>query len=255
MKVKIVLDSINPYTNVRLTTFHLVYPQVIHQQMLSFKELSISSIKPKFSPGCVYPIWTRNNDSYNGLRLNTLFFEEDRDIEKKANKIFDEMRQSAESCCEQLESLGVSYHNIENFLLPFQNIEVILTGTDFFYFFEECTDYKNANPEIFHLSMDMLVALEQNEPERTDYHLPFVEYSEKVSLTEEEAFLVSSARCANINYFYESNTKEEAIKSTERLIENKNFSFFEHQAVAMFSYMDYYDNLDSWQSFRNQKGY
>lgn len=40
MKAEILLDSINPYTGHRLTTFYLVYPQNCHQHILTHRMFS-----------------------------------------------------------------------------------------------------------------------------------------------------------------------------------------------------------------------
>ena len=44
MKVEILLDSINPFNGIRLTTFALEYPQNIHHQVLTHRMFSRNSM-------------------------------------------------------------------------------------------------------------------------------------------------------------------------------------------------------------------
>lgn len=74
MEVKVLLDSTNPYTGTRLTTLHCVYPQFIHQQVLthrmfsrnssSLRAISFNRAIDEFE--IVYPIWTieKKDDQY-----------------------------------------------------------------------------------------------------------------------------------------------------------------------------------------------
>lgn len=257
MYVDILLDSVNPFTQVRLTTFRLGYPQNIHQQMLTHRMFSRNSSSLRAISHdrltefeTVYPIWTKEAKGMSGERFNVLG--EDLGTVVRADSIVDEMRESIEKGCKELQDLGVHHQNINDYLRPFQEIQVVLTATDFDNFFELRCDYKHAKPEIYYLACWMRSKMAESVPAERYTHIPLVEAGEVDNFT--DANLLSAARCARISYLSESDSVQKDLELGAKLWRNKHLSAFEHQATAQDS-LNYYANFKSWQSQRNQKGY
>ena len=101
MEVKVLLDSVNPYTNVRLTTLHCVYPQFIHQQVLthrmfsrnssSLRAISFDRASEEFE--IVYPTWTEEKKGMQGP------IQDDKQLIDYANSCIDRMYKAVMTEC------------------------------------------------------------------------------------------------------------------------------------------------------------
>lgn len=256
MNVKVILDSLNKYNGTRLTTFELSYPQTIHQQMLTHRVFSRNSSSLRaisFSRSLdfetVYPIWTEEKKGMVGERLNDL---EHADIIDRANEIVDQMRASVEGYCLELASLGIHHQNINDYLRPFQNVHVLLSGTEFTNFFNLRID-DHAKPEIHDLALLMKTAMQESTPVYRLSHIPFALEEGEYNEEKEDLYLQVAAMCARISYVGKGND-ESNLALGKKLWANKHLSPFEHIAFADPSY-GFFANYRSWIQYRTLKGY
>lgn len=256
MEVKVLLDSINPYTGVRLTTLHCVYPQFIHQQVLthrmfsrnssSLRAISFNRASEEFE--IVYPTWTEEK---KGMRGKVIKQESKIDL---ANSIVDCMSNAVRKYCYELEMLGIHHQDINNYLRPFQNIHTVITATDWTNFFSQRL-HESTKPDMQRLAWLIYYALEESKPLRITFHIPLVDDLQKdfpfdkYDYPGEDLPLISAARLARISYFKWQDDQEKDLQLAKKLIENQHPSPFEHIAFAQQD-DNYYANFKSWKQLR-----
>ena len=250
MEVKVLLDSINPYTGTRLTTLHCVYPQFIHQQVLthrmfsrnssSLRAISFDRASEEFE--IVYPTWTEEK---KGMQGNLITDENKID---RANQYLNNMLFDVEYWCRKLESLGVHHQDINNYLRPFQNIHTIITATNFDNFLNQRL-HEATKPDMQQLAQLIYDALEESKPEETIWHTPLISDLLESTYTNKQLELISAARLARISYFKWQDDPQKDLGLAKKLIENNHPSPFEHIAFAQQD-DQYYANFKSWKQLR-----
>ena len=252
MEVKVLLDSVNPYTGTRLTTLHCVYPQFIHQQVLthrmfsrnssSLRAISFNRASEEFE--IVYPTWTEEK---KGMQGEVIKQESKIDL---ANSIVDCMSNAVRKYCYELEMLGIHHQDINNYLRPFQNIHTVITATDFENFFNQRL-HESTKPDMQRLAWLIYYALEESKPEKAYDHIPLLssELIKDVSFTFKQKQLISAARLARISYFKWQDDPQKDLELAKKLIENQHPSPFEHIAFAQQD-NQYYANFKSWKQLR-----
>lgn len=254
MEVKVLLDSINPYTGTRLTTIHASYPQFIHQQVLTHRMFSrnssslraISFDRASNDFGVVYPTWTEEKRGMQGSVV------EDSGVCDAANSLIDEMFDRVQYYCRQLDELGIHHQDINNYLRPFQNIETVITATEFENFFKQRL-VDSVKPDMQRLAQLIKNALEESKPVERFTHSPlFGNGGEGFSYT--ECCLISAARLARISYFKWTDDPNKDLELAKKLIEQKHPSPFEHVAFAQQD-DKYYANFRSWKQLRHVIGF
>lgn len=257
MEVKVLLDSINPYTGVRLTTIHATYPQFIHQQILthrmfsrnssSLRAISFDRATDEFE--LVYPTWTEEKKGMQGPLV------EDFKTKLMANCIVDEMYNFVSSRCARLEELGIHHQDINNYLRPFQNIHTVITATDWDNFFNQRL-HESTKPDMQKLAQLIKDALEDRKPGIITKHVPLIEdidlYTTKFNF--DQLCLISAARLARISYFKWTDDPNKDLELAKKLIEQKHPSPFEHIAFAQQD-AQYYANFKSWKQLRHTLGF
>lgn len=260
MEVKVLLDSINPYTGVRLTTLHCVYPQFIHQQVLthrmfsrnssSLRAISFNRASEEFE--IVYPTWTEEKKGMQGSLVT------DSDKLFSANAHIEAMYREVLERCKILESLGIHHQDINNYLRPFQNIHTVITATDFENFFNQRL-HESTKPDMQRLAWLIYYALEESKPLRRTFHIPLVDDLQKdfpfdkYDYPGEDLPLISAARLARISYFKWQDDPNKDLQLAKKLVENQHPSPFEHIAFAQQD-DNYYANFKSWKQLRHTLG-
>lgn len=250
MEVKVLLDSLNPYTGTRLTTLHCVYPQFIHQQVLthrmfsrnssSLRAISFDRASEEFE--VVYPTWTEEKKGMQG-RVVT-----DQKTIQRANQVLEMMKESLEDYCNLLLEIGVHHQDINNYLRPFQNIHTVITATDWSNFFQQRL-HESTKPDMQQLAQLIYDALEESKPEETIWHTPLISDLLESTYTNKQLELISAARLARISYFKWQDDPQKDLELAKKLIENKHPSPFEHIAFAQQD-DQYYANFKSWKQLR-----
>lgn len=252
MEVKVLLDSINPYTGVRLTTLHCQYPQFIHQQVLTHRAFSrnssslraISYQRATDEFEIVYPTWTEEKKGMQGEII------EDKFVTWHANLIVENMFNRILECCNKLQELGIHHQDINNYLRPFQNIHTVITSTDWQNFFDQRL-HESTKPDMQHLAQMIKDILDSSDPVERYQHVPMVDdLIEKDNHLQFSLSLISAARLARISYFKWTDDPNKDLELAKKLIAEKHPSPFEHVAFAQKD-DNYYANFKSWKQLRS----
>lgn len=254
MTAEMILDTRNPYNGIRIVTMKLVYPQFIHQQFLTHRQFSRNSsslraisVKRSKEFPIAYPTWTKEKKGMQGIDLDPI---DDFELMMKGDEIIENMFSSVLHYCGQLEELGFHHQNINAYLRPFQYITTLVTATEWDNFFQLRLD-SHTQLEFQQLAREMKNCMAESKPAERYQHIPF-NYEENEN--NEEAYLVSAARCAKISYLRNDSDFEKDLALGKKLWKNKHLSCFEHIAFAQPN-NSFFANFYGFQSYRNMRGY
>lgn len=257
MKAEILLDSLNPYTGQRLTTFYLVYPQNCHQHILTHRMFSRNAMSLRAIStdrvndfDLVYPTWTLEKKGMTGDLA-------DKEKSYLADKELERMFVEISACCNHLKDLGIHHQNINDYLRPFLDIHVILSATDFDNFFQLRLS-ESTKPDTRKLALAMKQAMEDSKPVKRKVHCPLYKesYNNNIRIVDkslEETKRICAARLARYSYMKWTDKLSEDLTLANKLIENKHASPFEHIATASPE-NKYFANFNSWIQFRKELG-
>ena len=136
----------------------------------------------------------------------------------------------------RMEALGVSKQDTNILMLPFWNVQGLITSTNWDNFFALRTA-ETARPDMQILAKNIREALNNSTPvalPRGEWHIPFG-----------GKLIESAARCARVSY----DSKGDDRKLGERLLRDMHMSPFEHQAVSLGDEVQI-DNYFGWMSQR-----
>lgn len=206
--VKIIKHSTS-YLHIPVITWILEYPRYIHSELMTHRVFSKNSASsraipfPKFvemvRKNPVLPIWTADNKGMQGPIIEDYI-----DI-AAAETVWLRTRDRVIEEADTLHKYGIHKQNVNRLLEPWMHIRIILTGTDFFNWFE-LRNHPDAHPEIQVLARKMVEAMENSKPEFLEpgeWHCPFNENltGEAENVWCGDNVLKSSvARCARISY-------------------------------------------------------
>lgn len=225
-EVKVIEDSINPYNGIRLTTMQLRYWRAIHAETLTHRQFSRCASSSRAVPlkttikniwndpaGPTY--WGKNKPGMQASEELTGF---DKTIAQGMWKASSLLMCSLAWTMDKV----VSPHKqvINRLLEPWQYISVIVTATEWDNFYN-LRIHPAAQPEMQELARAMKAAQDASIPTERLMHLPYITQEEREILTPEEAFKVSTARCARVSYLKHDGSKpslEEDMKLYQRLV-------------------------------------
>lgn len=261
MTATIVADSISEQ-GVRITTFELEYPRIIHSEFMTHRLFSRNAMSSR-----AIPIATMIQQVMNDPAMPVRFGANQSGMQDKGGN-HDALISAGYTAQEWWQLAGISaakfaeafadagYHKqIGNRLLePFQRMKTVLTATEFENFWWLRVD-KDADPTIYALAEIMHNAFKESTPELLkpgQWHTPYVYHSTKaddsfhgyyvvgedewpVGLTEQEALAISASCCAQVSYRRLNNTKDKALDIYEKLLSGNKVhaSPFEHIATPM----------------------
>ena len=249
--VEIILDSLNPYNGVRLTTMKLVYPRFIHAEFMTHRVFSRNASSSRAIPihkvieqvksNPAMPLYWGSNKA--GMQAGDELEEEYLFLAKLE---WDLALESAVRHAESLSIIGLHKQHVNRILEPFQLIEVLVTATEWDNFFElRC--HEDAQPEIHHLACLMRDAMSDSTPATREVHIPFIG-DDFVKPIER-----SVARCARVSYTLRDGTTsiEKDLELYDRLVgsEPLHASPAEHQAIALES-DEFFRNFRGWKQHR-----
>ncbi len=260
VSAKIIADSINP-RGTRITTFELIYPRIVHSELMTHRMFSRNSASSRAIPGktmleliesdpAMPEHWGKNQ---SGMQAS----EELSDIKKAAVKaLWLTAVDEVVAIAKVMNDLG-AHKQVSNRITEFaQHMKVVVTATDGAYenwFW--LRDHKEADPTIAKLASEMKVAYDESEPESLEYgqwHLPYVKtelwynkdlvpqslqkyYDEEGNeITIEQALMISASCCAQVSYRKSDGSLEKAEVVFKRLIDSEpvHASPVEHQAMC-----------------------
>jgi len=263
IKVKLLQKSLGPYSDAYLGTFELVYPRMIHSEVLTHKQLSrncassraipIETMLKEIENDIAVPVhWGKNQSGMQAkeeLQGNDL---------KEVKYIWLEAAKDAIFQSRRLAATGVHKQVANRITEPYQHMKTVMSGTDWknvFYL----RNHKDADPTIallFRLmqeqwedAIDTFDALDDNE-----YHTPYVQGYQTLGpwcykdengreLTHEEALRISASCCAQTSFRKSDSSTDKADMVYDRLVNSKpvHASPFEHQGKPMQKYENPFD--------------
>ena len=252
--IEILQRSYNPHSDTTLTTLVAEYPRIIHAEMLTHRMLSRNSASSRAIPSLsmtelvtknpfIPEQWFANG---KGMSPSELLDEE---TAKKCEKIWMELIEFTVAKVKELteHKLHKSYANRP--LEPYSYIKVIISGTEWYNFFElRCN--RPAQEEFIKLANAIKEAQENYTPitlKKDQWHLPFIRSAENSNgvmeyydntgnrLSLDEAKIISASCCAQISYRKEDSTIEKARSIFKQLIESdpRHASPVEYQATPI----------------------
>lgn len=242
-EAKVILDSIDPLTGIRVTTLQLRYQRFIHSEFMTHRVFSRNASSSRAVPvkkvlrmvatEPAMPVhWGQNQP---GMQAD---HEVDDETKKEMIRLWMLAAQNAALVATQMEALGGHKQVVNRILEPFSFIQVVVTATYYDGFFE-LRLHKDADPNIQVLAQEMKKAMDESEPvsfEDRKYHLPYIKPNEAFDFDNiEEAVKCSIARCARVSYILHDGTptdKQKDLELYDRLVGAVPFhaSPLEHQA-------------------------
>lgn len=253
IEAQIICDSIAKDAP-RLTTFRLRYPKFIHGEFMTHRvfsrnasssravkvEKNIEEVETSYAA----PVWwgKEQKGMTSGEELKPTGYDFGGSLEH-AQRLWEDAAQDAARNARWLNKIHLHKSIVNRVLEPFLHINVIATSCEeglLNFFGLRLSRY--AQPEMRVLAEKMWSAWQESKPRLLEYgwwHLPLVtdeEYSElwpdTPDVMDEKALAVkvSVGRCAHVSYGTALLSIEKAIILHDRLLENRHFSPFEHQA-------------------------
>lgn len=257
INAKIIKDSINRHNACRLTTFEVEFPRFINAEILRHRMLSFNSAPSRAIPmkkileavrnDPAMPVWWGRNQA--GMQAAEELTEEERE---KALALWLEARDGAVAFLERFIELDLHKQISNRIVEPWQNIKLIVSGTDWQNFFALRVS-KFAQPEFRELASQMLEIYNENVPDvlhHGEWHIPYSDRM-KMDMTEDERLRVSTARCTRGSYLTQDGEINyvKDFELFERLTTGGHWSPTEHPARAE-AHPHYYGNFRGFKQFR-----
>jgi thymidylate synthase ThyX len=256
MQVKSIKDSIA--NGIRICTFVLVYPRLIHSELLTHRVFSRNAASSRAIPTKAIIqnlrddpaeiVWWGKNIS--GMQAK----EELKGWQLKLAKFgWATARELAILAARFMGAIGLHKQIANRVLEPFQNIRVVVTSTEWNNYMA-LRNHADAQPEFQLLASMMYSAMGSSKPEVLqpgEWHIPYVTtvrmpdriaylqpeiaQTECVEITLEQALKISASMAAQESYRKSDPSLEKAEAIWERLMGSdvKHSSPTEHQAQAM----------------------
>lgn len=240
IEANIICDSINP-NDIRLTTWVLKYPRIIHAELLTHRVFSRSSassraitiekmIQAVIDDPAIPVFWGKNQKGMQAIE------ELDEASRETAKLEWLAARDRAVESVRKLQSLNLHKQLSNRLLEPWSHITVLCTATEWENFFS-LRSHPEAQPEFEKLASLMLERYNSNEPKYLgfgEWHIPFGDqYLDNVS--QEDAIKICTARAARVSYnnFLGSIDFKKDIDLHDKLLQSGHMSPFEHCAEAV----------------------
>lgn len=247
---RILTDSISP-DGVRLTSFELTYPRIIHAEMCrhrmhsrcvsSSRAIPIQRFIDQVENDPYIPFhWGKNQ---KGMQAEHELTPEEAN---RAEIVWLRARDYAVHQAKTLCDIGLHKQLTNRLLEPWMWLTEIVTATEWDNFFHlRC--HPHAHPDIRKTAELMRAAMAESEPQELDYgqwHMPLIEDGEDLmafsdydpaALPMNELPLCSIGRCARVSYLTHDGRRDvaEDIALAHRLLENGHMSPFEQSARPM----------------------
>lgn len=268
VSAKIIADSINT-RGVRITTFELIYPRIIHSELMTHRMFSRNAASSRAIPVKSMIDLIEQNPampSHWGKNQPGMQASEELDELSKASVkgIWLNACKDAVSHARVMADIGAHKQVINRITEPYQHMKVVLTATEYnnWYWLR---DHADADPTIAELAKAMNKAKDESTPSELfddEWHLPYVKTSREHSdlgdeqcfwdeqdnrIRWEQALMISASCCAQVSYRKSDGSLEKAEVVFKRLIESKpcHASPTEHQAVCFEVGIEMNDNEES----------
>ena len=255
MQAKLIKDSIA--NGIRICTFVLVYPRIIHSELMTHRVFSRNAASSRAIPTAAIIqnlrddpaeiVWWGKNMS--GMQAK----EELSGIKLRLAKLgWATARELAILAARFMNAVRLHKQIANRVLEPFQNIRVVVTSTEWNNFFA-LRNHADAQPEFKALAQMMYSAMDSSNPQPLkpgEWHIPYVEIHSDtlgntfygiwdngkfIKLGLQEALKISASMAAQESYRKSDPSLEKAEAMWERLVGQMpvHASPTEHQAQAM----------------------
>lgn len=237
---RVLADSSSFYNNSRLTTMELVYPRIIHSEIMTHRMFSRNAASSRAVPikvslqhvmdnPFIPKVWGMDE---SGMQANKFLADT---LVGDAESRWLRGRDRAVETAQELIALGLHKQVINRVLEPWLWITVIVSATNWSNFFAlRC--HKDAEPHMKLIADLTCAAFNASGPTLLDesgWHLPYVDAKGRDAGLELESLIkVSVARCARVS-FLRSNEEFDLVSDLRvynRLSTNGHWSPFEHIA-------------------------
>ena len=257
MQVKLIKDSIA--NGIRICTFILEYPRIIHSEFLKHRVLTNNAASSRAIPTAAIIQNIRDNPAeivWWGKNMSGMQAKEElTGWQLKLAKVFHILGRESSILEARLKNWVGLHKQIANRCLePYQNIRTVTTGTEWNNFFN-LRNHPDAQPEFAALARMMKLAMEASTPtvlQPGEWHIPYVttvrmpegrvtylqpetSQTECVEITLEQALKISASMAAQESYRKSDPSLAKAEAIWERLVGSMpvHASPTEHQAQAM----------------------
>lgn len=259
LSAKVISDSI--HKDNRITSFELVYPRIIHAELMTHRLFSRNAASSRAIPIMkkIKMIWknpfvpTKWGSNQKGMQAG-----KDLDGFKKTAAKIAWLTASKFACVFALLLYKIGLHKqlTNRVLEPFEWYKVVVTATEFDNWFW-LRNHKDAQPEIQILAKLMFQCMKYNEPLRIkkgEWHVPYiirervgkgrikyyindVDYAISDPISLDDAIKVSMSCCAQVSYRLTDMSLEKAQRIYDRLISSTpvHASPSEHQATPIYN--------------------
>ena len=240
---EIIADSVGP-NGVRLTTFLLEYPRIIHSEVMTHRMFSRNASSSRAIPFDIQVERIKNDmfvpiefqHRHNGMQGSGVFSGWRK---KVCEALWVSAGHVAIKSAQALDKVGVSKQLCNRILEPFSHIKVVVTATEWKNFFG-LRNHPDAEIHIQELAKKIVEAYDANEPtvlQEGYLHLPFITEEDAAIYNSTTLIKMSVARCARTSYYDNigKNDVNNDIKLYDRLVgsDPKHASPTEHQAIAL----------------------
>lgn len=263
---KILADSISP-SGVRLISYELTYPRIIHSELLTHKMLCSNSASSRAIPfakmakqltarpvrfGQANPGMQDKGEDFDALVADPQ--RKEYGVRLAPEAAWEQAKDDALEWAKRFYSAQYHKQVYNRLTEPFQMMKTVLSGTEFENFFW-LRNHEAADPTLHELARCMFEAREQSKPvelKAGEWQLPYVtvarrfdgkrvylinedsEYGpDEISL--EDAIKVSCARTAAVSFRNEDYGLEKCLEVYDKLVgdERKHASAMQHAATPM----------------------
>lgn len=263
MTVKIIADS--TYDGNRLITVECVYPRIIHSQVLRHRNFSHSVASSRAIPTKRIIEEVERNPyiprrwGANGTGMSPRG-EVDGQVAWRAEDSSRRLLKAAIVECKYMHGLGVHKQHVNRYLEPWMYVTDLVTGTEATWqAFLDLRWDEHAQYECQDLSdeiRDAMAGSVTRELHLGEWHMPFVDHSRMFDWDYNchDALRLSAARCARVSYLRQNDERsiEDDLNLASRLIADKHWSPFEHQARPMKRGEEQVGNLAGWRQQRHE---
>jgi thymidylate synthase ThyX len=243
INAKIIADS--KFGNVRVTTLELVYPRIIHGEVMTHRQFSRNASSSRAIPvkrrvedikdnGYKPSIWRLNQKGMQPKGEPATGFKA-----KMSDFIWSMHRVASTSSMMALSNLGIAKELGNRLGEAHELIKVVVTATEWDNFFE-LRNHPDAQLEIQTLAREIKYAMDNSVTvvkKNGEWHLPYITQEEDIAIDNKVLLAkMSAARCARVSYNLHDGAKpnvEKDLQLFSQLIESKpmHASPVEHQAV------------------------
>ena len=259
---RIVEDSIAK-AEVRLTTFQLTYPRLIHAEFMTHRVFSRNASSSRAIPVAKVIEQVRTNpampihwgSNQPGMQAGE---EVDAETKKIAEHTWRLTANFAANQAERMMEMGLHKQVANRILEPYQFMQVVVTATEWENFFN-LRLHPAADPNIHELARVMKEAHNKNIPKlmrKGDIHLPYITDDERVNFSDEDNAKASVARCARVSYLNHDKSQpnfEKDVALHNMLKDAGHMSPFEHVATpdeSEFAIDTWWGNFKGWVQHR-----